>query len=165
VTTLACAVCRTAALAPHLSVRVDGDPATLAADTTAYGHAMSDIARCGACGHMQLETMPDEPSLEEAYSGESEAAYVEEERGQRATAARALARIERHVAPGALCDLGCWVGFLLAEARDRGWETVGVEPSRFASEYARERLGLDVRTGTLGDADLPAPSTPWSWAT
>jgi SAM-dependent methyltransferase len=151
-----CAVCGSAALAPHLTVRVDGDPTTLAADTTAYGHATSDIARCAECGHMQLETMPDEPSLEDAYSDESEAAYVEEERGQRATAARALERIERHVPPGALCDLGCWVGFLLAEARDRGWETLGVEPSRFASAYARERLGLDVRTGTLDDAELPA---------
>jgi SAM-dependent methyltransferase len=154
-TAAGCAVCGSTSLAPHLRVRLDGDPATLAADTTAYGHAMSDIARCAACGHMQLETMPDRPSLEEAYSGESEAAYVEEQRGQRATAARALARIERHVSPGALCDLGCWVGFLLAEARDRGWETLGVEPSRFASAYARERLGLDVRTGTLDDTDLP----------
>jgi SAM-dependent methyltransferase len=45
---------------------------------------------------------------------------------------------------------------LLAEARDRGWrETVGIEPSEFASAYARERLGLDVRTDELFTAELP----------
>jgi SAM-dependent methyltransferase len=33
---------------------------------------------------------------------------------------------------------------------------VGVEPSAFASTYARERLGLDVRREGLLDADLPA---------
>ncbi|MBA2766716.1 MAG: class I SAM-dependent methyltransferase, partial [Solirubrobacterales bacterium] len=58
--------------------------------------------------------------------------------------------------PPRLLDLGCWVGFLLAEARERGWEGVGVEPSAFASTYARERLGLDVRREGLLDADLPA---------
>jgi SAM-dependent methyltransferase len=47
------------------------------------------------------------------------------------------------------------VGFLLAEARERGWETVGIEPSEFASSYARDRLGLDVRTEDLFTADLP----------
>ena len=56
---------------------------------------------------------------------------------------------------GALLDVGCWVGFLLAEARERGWrECVGIEPSAFASEYARRRLGLDVRTEDLFAAEL-----------
>ena len=73
-------------------------------------------------------------------------------------------RIERHLLPdpqngGArrrqLLDLGCWVGFLLAEARERGWEPVGVEPSQFASAYARDTLDLDVRTGDLLTAPLP----------
>jgi SAM-dependent methyltransferase len=59
------------------------------------------------------------------------------------------------VAPGALLDLGCWVGFLLAEARDRGWRTLGVEPSEFASSYARDRLGLEVIRDGLFEADLP----------
>jgi SAM-dependent methyltransferase len=66
-----------------------------------------------------------------------------------------LARIERHHEPGDLVDLGCWLGFLPAEARERGWRPVGVEPSAFASQFARERLGLDVRTAGLFDADLP----------
>jgi Methyltransferase domain len=51
--------------------------------------------------------------------------------GQRATARRALDMIERHTARGALLDVGCWLGFLLDEARTRGWDTVGLEPSAF----------------------------------
>ena len=53
--------------------------------------------------------------------------YVAEEAGQRATARRTLQRIESHLSPvpipnnggprhRRLLDLGCWVGFLLAEA-------------------------------------------------
>ncbi|MBA2567174.1 MAG: class I SAM-dependent methyltransferase, partial [Thermoleophilaceae bacterium] len=81
--------------------------------------------------------------------------YIEEEAGQRSTARQALERLERYVEPGPLVDLGCWVGFLLAEARDRGWQPVGIEPSTFASRYARAQLGLDVRTEDLFAAELP----------
>jgi SAM-dependent methyltransferase len=123
--------------------------------TTEFGSALGDIVRCPACGHMQLDRFPSEPELARAYGEAESEAYVEEEAGQRATARVALERIERHAPRGALLDLGCWVGFLMAEARDRGWETRGVEPSEFASSFARERLGLDVQRAGLLDADLP----------
>jgi len=107
---------------------------------------------------MQVSQFPPEPQLDEAYADVSEAAYLEEEAGQRATAVRTLERVERHVERGSLVDLGCWLGFLVSEAQGRGWKARGVEPSRFASEYARRTLGLDVATATLESADLPAGS-------
>ncbi len=107
---------------------------------------------------MQLARMPADAQLEEAYAEAASEDYVAEEAGQRETARRWLERVERHVpARAGLLDLGCWVGFLLAEARERGWEeTIGIEPSAFASGYARDRLGLDVRTDDLFTAELPA---------
>ena len=123
--------------------------------TDSYGAALADIERCPACSHMQLDRFPSEAELAGAYADAASDDYVEEEAGQRATARIALERIERFAAPGTLLDVGCWVGFLLAEARDRGWRTLGVEPSEFASTFARERLGLDVVRGGLLDADLP----------
>jgi SAM-dependent methyltransferase len=104
---------------------------------------------------MQLREFPPEAVLAEAYAEAESGDYVEEEAGQRETARRLLARIERHAAPGPFLDLGCWVGFMLDEARGRGWEPLGVEPSAFASDFARERLGLDVRTAELMEAELP----------
>ncbi len=107
---------------------------------------------------MQLSPMPSEELLAHGYVGAESDDYVDEEPGQRETARAALELIERY-APHkhALLDLGCWVGFLLAEARARGWErTLGVEPSAFASAYARDDLRLDVITGDLFAVDLPA---------
>jgi SAM-dependent methyltransferase len=127
---------------------------SLVATTTSYGTAPDDIVRCPTCGHMQVARFPDEAQLDEAYGEVEEAAYVEEEAGQRATAARTLARIERYAPKGWLCDAGCWVGFLLAEGRARGWEVMGVEPSRFASAYARDTLGLPVITGGIDSPEL-----------
>jgi SAM-dependent methyltransferase len=150
----ACVVCGSAGLVPHL--RVAGDLGTdgLIPTTDDYGTALSDIVRCPACGHMQLERFPADAVLAEAYGEAASEDYVAEEAGQRATARAVLDRLERHVARGALLDLGSWVGFLLAEARDRGWDVTGVEPSEFASAYARDELGLDVRTADLLTADL-----------
>jgi SAM-dependent methyltransferase len=149
-----CAACGTGGLVPHLRVRREVS-ASLVATTTAYGYAPDHLVRCKNCGHMQVERFPKEPVLDQAYAEVSDMAYLEEQRGQRATAQRALRRIERHTRVGALCDIGCWLGFLLSEGERRGWRARGVEPSRSAASFARERLGLDVATGTLDSVELP----------
>ena len=154
----ACSACgRSGTLAPHLSVRGSAGADGLIPTTDRFGTALGDIVRCGSCGHMQLDVFPPASQLLGMYEDAASGDYVTEEAGQRLTAREALARIERWVPRGRLLDLGCWVGFLLAEARDRGWAScVGVEPSAFASAYASEQLGLDVRREDLFSADLPA---------
>jgi SAM-dependent methyltransferase len=149
-----CAACGSEELVSHLRVAGQAGAAGLIPTNDQFGTALSDIVRCRACGHMQLERFPADAVLAEAYGDAASADYVEEEAGQRATARAVLERLERHTGRGTLLDLGSWVGFLLAEARDRGWDVVGVEPSEFASAYARDRLGLDVRTADLRTADL-----------
>ena len=54
-----------------------------------------------------------------------------------------------------LLDVGTHCGFFLDAARRRGWRVSGVEPSPVTSAIARERFGLDVRTGTLDGVALP----------
>ena len=161
-----CSACGASGLVPHLKVAGDAGPDGLIPTTDRFGTALSDIVRCTSCGHRQTDPMPTDAVLESAYADASSDDYVQEEAGQRETARRALAQIERrllpHVGNGSpppwrLLDLGCWVGFLLSEASLRGWETVGVEPSHYASAYARDELGLDVRTGELFSVPL-APS-------
>jgi SAM-dependent methyltransferase len=151
-----CAACASPLLRAHLRVGGADGPADLIPSTDAFGTALGDIVRCEACGHMQLQPMPAESELDAAYGDAASLDYVEEARGQRATAAAVLTHLERHVAPGRLLDLGSWVGYLLAEAETRGWSPSGVEPSEFASGFAREHLGLDVATADLFTADLPA---------
>lgn len=105
---------------------------------------------------MQLDPMPGEGLLAAAYAQAASDDYIREEPGQRQNARLALDRLEEHSnTRGTLVDLGCWVGVLLAEAERRGWRTVGVEPSDFASEYARKRYSLNVLTADLLTAPLP----------
>lgn len=149
-----CAACGGGRLRPHLRVAGAAGPEGLIPTTDRFGTALSDIVRCRDCGHMQLARFPSRAELAAAYAGAESTDYIDEESGQRATARVMLTRIERHAKRGRLLDLGCWTGFLLDEARRRGWQTTGVEPSAFASSFARERLGLDVRTDDLFAAQL-----------
>jgi len=152
-----CAACGSTDLAPHLRVRGDAGDDGLIPTTKEFGTALGDIVRCADCGHMQLDAFPSDEELAGAYTEAASDDYVDEEAGQRESFRSVLERVERY-APGrrAILDVGCWVGFLLDEACARGWrETTGVEPSLFASGYARAELGLDVRTEKLRDAELP----------
>jgi SAM-dependent methyltransferase len=153
-----CTACGARGLTKHLQVAGEMGDNGLIPTTDSFGTALSDIVVCSACGHMQLERFPSEGQLAEAYEEAESEDYVGEEAGQRETARIALDRIERYVPKGRLVDLGCWVGFLMAEARERGWQPVGVEPSTFASGYAREQLGLEVIQAGLFEAELPEHS-------
>ncbi len=156
-----CVVCGAGGLAPRLPVAGEAGVQGLIPTTDSFGTALADIVRCPICGHMQLARFPSEESLAEAYGEAESAAYVEEEAGQRATARAVLERIERNgPGPGAgpLLEIGCWVGFLLAEAEARGWSAQGVEPSSFAAAYARDRLGLRVQETSFEEAELEPAS-------
>jgi len=55
---------------------------------------------------------------------------------------------------GDMLDVGAATGFFLDLARNRGWRTVGVEPSEFAVSVAKGK-GLDVRQGIVEDLAIP----------
>jgi SAM-dependent methyltransferase len=52
---------------------------------------------------------------------------------------------------GRILDVGCSTGIFLDAMRSKGWETIGVEISAEAVQYAQHRFGLDVFPGQLSD--------------
>jgi len=60
--------------------------------------------------------------------------------------------------PGQMVDVGCATGTFLEGMRQRGWQVQGVELIPEAANYARQRLGLEVFTGTLEAAKFPDAS-------
>lgn len=117
------------------------------------------IARCRACGLVQVDVELDRAELEEIYG---EDYFTEEkllydyvsERPARLESGATLATALAGVRPGGrLLDVGCAAGFFLAPA-SRHYDVTGVEISPFASRYARDEFGLHVLTGDVTEVEF-----------
>lgn len=113
------------------------------------------ILRCNNCGLIFAEIDESVELYTDRYICMVDEGYIKEEPGRRAASRKILSRIERYKKKGRLLDIGCTTGFLLDEARKRGWKTSGVEISSWASRYAGEKYGLDVINGSLKKASFP----------
>lgn len=66
-----------------------------------------------------------------------------------------MEKIKRIKKVGKILDVGCGAGYFLAVAKENGWGTHGIEVSKIAASYAREKFGIDVFVGELREAGYP----------
>jgi len=119
------------------------------------------IVRCRGCGLVRLDPRPVLESTRHVYEGDTYG-FVRSARTDAFVdgvphAVRILQELACLARPGRLLDVGSATGEFLAAARERGWDTHGVELSPHAAAVARQR-GLEVTVGTLADAQFPAAS-------
>jgi len=108
------------------------------------------IAKCLTCGLTQ--TNPILPELETLYEDVEDRTYVENIPAREITFRENWKNVASEVpANGKLLDVGCYCGVWLDQARNFGFDVVGVEPSRWATDFAREMYKLDVTQGTVED--------------
>ncbi|MFH1459916.1 MAG: methyltransferase domain-containing protein [Candidatus Omnitrophota bacterium] len=114
------------------------------------------IIKCVTCGLVFVPQGENADKILTQYQEMIDEKYLEEESGRRRTARLVLKKLEIYKKRGsALLDVGCSTGFFLDEARKKGWEVSGVELSRWAVQFARDKLGLEVKPTTLKQAKLP----------
>ena len=106
---------------------------------------------CKKCGLVRLYPMPTDLELVKLYNED----YFESCCYSVIDANRKLKYIESITHGKKILDIGCGTGQFLCIAKDRGWETYGIEPSAKASEYAQKKFGLKVLTKKLEEAELP----------
>jgi 2-polyprenyl-3-methyl-5-hydroxy-6-metoxy-1,4-benzoquinol methylase len=126
------------------------------------------ILRCRACGLCFLSPQPQPEETLELYSehyfqsadglARGYSAYVEQAGDLRATFRQRLRYLPKPGPANRLLDVGAAAGYFVEQARLAGWDAEGLEPSRWASAYAREQLRVPVGEGTLESAEL-APAS------
>ena len=115
------------------------------------------IVKCSQCGLVYANPRPSEEILINNYIKMIDPDYLKEERGRRLSAESILRELRRLKKTGRLLDVGCAAGFLLDEACKYGWLAYGVELSKWAVDYARDKFGLkDVSQTTLKKAAYPS---------
>jgi SAM-dependent methyltransferase len=147
--TSVCPLCGTAGRGRRIGTR--GNREHFGADPQATPHLWTNVVRCCDCAF--LYTSPPLPvgvKLEQAYYNDAgRYTAFEASVGQRSIRRR-LAWLARH-AKGQLLDVGAGKGEFVLEAGRTGWEAVGLEPSPAFCDYARERLGVTLVCGWLGE--------------
>ena len=114
------------------------------------------IVKCTRCGLIFVTPREDDESLLSNYIEMVDKKYIEEEEGRRITARSIIKKLNKAKKYGnRLLDIGCCTGFLLDEARKAGWEVCGVELSKWAAEYAKEKFQLEIYNTTLEKAKFP----------
>lgn len=123
------------------------------------------LVRCRACRMVYVNPQFDTADLLEQYAARDNSRAMQKHYARVTTAARLaeydymLAAIERHLpGRGRLLEIGCGAGYLLARARDRGWQVTGLDAAPWVTAAAAERGISDVRIGTLGEAGLAESS-------
>jgi ubiquinone/menaquinone biosynthesis C-methylase UbiE len=66
-----------------------------------------------------------------------------------------LMRPVKNNLPGKLLDVGCGMGFMTKRFQELGWESYGVDVSSYATEYARNELGINAYSGTVDSLNFP----------
>jgi glycosyltransferase involved in cell wall biosynthesis/SAM-dependent methyltransferase len=113
----------------------------------------ADILKCGECATLQQPSLLDHGDLAGLYYEMRDDAYLEEEEGRRRTAGRLLDLVGTQVTGGRLLDVGCGHGLLLDEARERGYDPVGLEVSAASAAFGRKAFDLDIREQTIDELD------------
>jgi glycosyltransferase involved in cell wall biosynthesis/2-polyprenyl-3-methyl-5-hydroxy-6-metoxy-1,4-benzoquinol methylase len=118
-----------------------------------------DIIQCERCRLISsLPTLSREAIIEN-YGDVVDEEYLREEAGRRELFDWFAAQTAGYSLKGKrLLEIGSNVGMFLDVARARGWNARGIEPSKWAVEYGRERYGVDLRRGTVEELDEPGHS-------
>ncbi|HAH05452.1 MAG TPA: hypothetical protein DCM05_02825 [Elusimicrobia bacterium] len=129
------------------------DAAHFAATTDVFG-LYGTLRRCRACGMVYTSPRPDPEALLEGYRTTEDEDYRRESESRCMNGYLSLALLRRHVRSGRLLEVGCSAGFFLNAART-SFEVTGVEPSRWAREYAAKTLHLPKVVETLQGERFP----------
>jgi SAM-dependent methyltransferase len=124
------------------------------------------IDECRGCGVFFTAERPTEEEMMRLYDGDAllgdRPDPLAKEVGPQPTWKRAehswlLDRLATGgVTAGNLLDVGCFSGVFLGNAKDRGFECVGVEPNQDAFLHVRDTRGLEVVHGSLQSAHFTA---------
>jgi dolichol-phosphate mannosyltransferase len=154
----ACNACGCAYYVEEYPATNDGHASASYRCTSTKHASHGRLVRCLGCGlvYTNPQLPPDE--MVELYADVEDKTYLENVDARVQTFTRNLDSILPYLpARGRLLDVGSYCGIFLKVARDRGYDVTGVEPSRWASSYAREKYGQKTITGTLADVPRSEP--------
>lgn len=103
------------------------------------------IVICGKCGIVYVDEKNDQKEISAYYEIAEDPLYFLEQPARQKTFKRYLRQLKKtHPGRGKLLDVGTNTGLFVKVALDDGWYAQGVEPNRWAVEYARKNYDIKI---------------------
>lgn len=118
-------------------------------DYTKHGQIVS----CLNCNLYYVNPKEDLKFFKE-YENVIDPDYLETEKFRKLLSSNHLNIIEKFKKEGKILDVGCFAGFFLELAKEKKWDTFGIEPSKWAKKIA-EKKGVRIIGKTLENSKLP----------
>lgn len=118
---------------------------------TSMSHSSKpQVVECLECGLKFAPNTVNDLSYLQSYKDVEDSLYLENIGARKKTFKKVLRKIPSpRKEKNKLLEIGAYCGIFGLEAVNYGWQYKGVEPSSWASNYAKQNLGLDVYAGTL----------------
>ncbi|MBF0132867.1 MAG: class I SAM-dependent methyltransferase [Magnetococcales bacterium] len=120
---------------------------------------LDPLVRCCGCGLVYLNPRIKQAIILDGYRSAEDPLFIAQNEARISTFTKCLQGIMcRHsISPQthpAVLDIGCAGGAFPKAASDLGFHPVGLEPSAWMAAQARQRYGLEIRSGILEEADF-----------
>ena len=112
------------------------------------------VINCNSCGFKHIIPIPTEEELDNIYKEQyytvEKPLYIERMKEDaewwEITYTDRYKTFEEQLGnkKGKILDVGSGTGYFLKTGKDRGWNTLGIEPSKQAAEYSRDELKLKI---------------------
>jgi SAM-dependent methyltransferase len=135
-----------------------------AAYSGSSSHKLLDqVVRCRSCSLHYVNPRPAAELVIEGYASAEDATFVAQNDQRIHSFQQVLRKVLKFAglkdgSGKRYLDVGCAGGASLVAARSLGFESVGVEPSRWMADYGRKTYGVDIRDGVL-EPDMFPPGS------
>lgn len=129
----------------------DPDMQNLLRSYCASGNFISKetLVECNNCRLIYTSPRLNRDLILKGYTETEDPTYVSQARGRILSFGQCLKAVQKYVQRGVVLDVGAAAGFFLKVAKDHGWKTYGIEPSKFLSEFGNKNYGVGITCGTV----------------
>ncbi len=117
------------------------------------------IVKCVDCNLIYCYPRENKNTIVKRYKQFIDETYEKERPARKQNQVKIIANIEKLLnRKGKVLDIGAATGAFLEAAKEVGWKTFGIEPSKWAVEYAKKNFNLTIAQGTLEKAKFKPAS-------
>lgn len=129
----------------------DPDTEKLLRSYSASGNFVSNetLVECKDCGLIYTSPRLHQDLILKGYTEAEDPTYVSQAKGRILSFGQCLKAVEKFVRQGRVLDVGAAAGFFLKVAKDKGWKTYGIEPSKFLSDFGNKNYDVNITCGTV----------------